>query len=275
MTIESGTVRSGLGRIAPGAVLGLAVAVASLTAATVCTRAADAGESARQALADDSASASAVLTAVRGESPLACSLTSRTLENRWGTSHHLGGPDAAVLDAPQAAAYDWDMTDRTPGNALGVLRRAMSDPDACVRRTAAQLVGRTDDKDLADQLRSELGSSDATRRETAVLALGYWAESAAEPALAQAAGDGEPRVRRTTAWALGRSRSAAAAPTLLRMLRDLDAMVRVNAALSLGALSAASAVAPLSDLLSSDSDARVRRAAAAALGQMDKNRSKP
>jgi HEAT repeat protein len=129
--------------------------------------------------------------------------------------------------------------------------------------------------DLANELLSELTGPDPTRRETAVLALGYSADSASEPALARAASDAEPRVRRTVAWALGRTRNEDAAATLLRMLRDADPLVRVNAALSLGALSAGPAVEPLSGLLASDGDARVRRAAAAALGQIDNSRNKP
>ena len=275
MTIESVTVRSGRRSIAPRAELALVIAILSLAAASACTRDASANESARRAEIDDSVNAIAVLAAVQGESPLACSFTSRALENRWGAPHRLGGPDVATLDVAQAAAFDWAMSERMTAVVLPVLRRAMSDADACVRRTAAQLVGRVGGGDLADQLRAELGSSDATRRETAVLALGYAADTSAVPALARATSDAEPRVRRTAAWALGRSRSEAATAPLLRMIRDADAMVRVNAALSLGGLSAASAVVPLTDLLSSDSDARVRRAAAGALGQIDNTRSKP
>ena len=276
MTIESDTVRSGARAIAPRAALVLAAAFGSFVVSTACMRQADASESARRAAADDSVNASAVLAAVRGESPLACSFTSRALENRWGTRHHLGGPDAATLDDAQAAAFDWAMSVQSTATAIPVLRRAMSDPDACVRRTAAQLVGRLGGRDLPDQLRPELGASDATRRETAVLALGYAEDTSAVAALARVAADAEPRVRRTVAWALGRSRrSEAAIEALLRMIRDGDAMVRVNAALSLGALSAVSAIEPLSARLSSDPDARVRRAAAAALGQIDNTRSKP
>ena len=278
MTIESTTVRSGTRPIAPRAALALGIVgivIVSLAATTACTRDASASESARRAEVDDSVNAMVVLAAVRGESPLACSFTSRALENRWGAPHRLGGPDAAALDAAQATAFDWAMSDRITTKALPVLRRAMSDADACVRRVAAQLVGRVAGRDLAEQLQSELASSDATSRETAVLALGYAAETSAASALTRAGGDGEPRVRRTAAWALGRSRTGAATAPLLRMIRDGDPMVRVNAALSLGALSAASAVVPLSDLLSSDADARVRRAAAGALGQIDNSRSKP
>lgn len=274
MTIESGTVRSGARWIAPRAALVLVVTLGSLGAAA-CTRDANASEAVTQA-ADDSANVSGVLTAVRGESPLACSFTSRALENRWGTRRQLGGPDVATLDNAQAAAFDWAMSGQSTEAVMPVLRRAMSDPDACVRRTAAQLVGRVRGGKVADELRSELGSSDAMRRETAVLALGYAEDTSAVPALTQAASDAEPRVRRTAAWALGRSkRSDAATAVLLRMIRDSDAMVRVNAELSLGALSAASAVEPLTERLASDPDARVRRAAAAALGQIDNTRSKP
>ena len=103
MTIESGRARFGFRQIAPGAALAVTVAIVTLAAATSRAREADATGSAQRGVADDSANAGAVLAAVRGESPLACSFTARALENRWGTPHHLGGPDAAALDDAQAA----------------------------------------------------------------------------------------------------------------------------------------------------------------------------
>jgi HEAT repeat protein len=274
MTIERKWARSGRS-VAPRTALALAAVVAAFVVATgACAVEVSAGEFTQRPAADDSASAHAVLTAVRGESPLACGITARALENRWGSQRRLGGPDAAVLDDADAAAFDWAMSGRTVAAVLPELRRAMSDPDACVRRTAAQLVGRVDSKQLVEQLRAELAGN-ATMREVAVLALGYAGGAAAAPALAGAASDAEPRVRRTAAWALGRSNSQDAVRPLVSMLRDADPIVRVNAALSLGELSAAAAVDPLSELLASDRDARVRRAAAAALGQIDDSRSKP
>ena len=270
MKIQSESVRSGVRRIAPRAALALGVAVVALVGAVTACAMEARGERGPSA-ADDSVSAAAVLAAVRGEPPLACSFTARTFENRWGSPHRLGGPDAAALDDAQASAFDWAMGDRISTDVLPMLQRAMGDADACVRRIAAQLVGRIGGKDLADRLRSELTATDATRREMAVLALGYSGEKTSESALASVATDAEPRVRRTAAWALGRTDNDAAVSPLVGMLRDADAMVRVNAALSLGSLSATVAVDPLSSLLASDGDPRVRRAAAAALGQIDKN----
>ena len=275
MTIERKMVRSAVRPVAPRPVLARIVAVGALVAAIgACAVEVSAGESAERAAPEDSASARAILAAVRGESPLACSIAARALENRWGRPHHLGGPDAAALDDDGASAFDWAMSERVMNDVLPLLRGAMSDPDACVRRTAAQLIGRVDGKLLVEQLRSELAATNATQREIAALALGYAGGAAIQPALVRVASDVEPRVRRTVAWALGRSESQNAVQPLVTMLRDADPMVRVNAALSLGELSAGAAVAPLSDLLASDRDARVRRAAAAALGQIDDSRSK-
>ncbi len=272
MTIESAAVRSGTRRIAPRAAFALGVTVVTFAAAVTACAMEARGARAPQSAADDSVSATAVLGAVRGESPLACSLTARTVENRWGSQHHLGGPDAAALDDAQAAAFDWVMTSRANEiDVLPLLERAMGDADACVRRIAAQLVGRVGGAQLAGQLHADLTAADATRREMAVLALGYAGEKSAEPALAGIVKDAEPRVRRTTAWALGRTDNQAADSPLMSMLRDADPMVRVNAALSLGELEASAAINALSDLLASDHDARVRRAAAAALGEMDKS----
>jgi len=76
-------------------------------------------------------------------------------------------------------------------------------------------------------------------------------------------------VRRLVAWALGRTESRSASKALIDMLRDTDGLVRVNAALGLGSLEAKDAIPALTKMLASDTEARARRAAAAALGQMN------
>jgi HEAT repeat protein len=222
----------------------------------------------RASAAADSTNATAVLSAVRGANPLACALMARALENRWGGSRHLEGPIAASLDEAQASAFGWALTSAPVDAVLPLLRGAMSDPDACVRRMGAALAGRVRGSALARAVAPELESPDANTREAAILALGYAADGRNEARLAVAARDAEPRPRRIAAWALGQTGSRAAVAPLENLLRDADSMVRVNAALALGTLSASDAVPALTAMLASDRDPRARGAAAAALGQI-------
>lgn len=247
---------------------GSAVAAAGMLALVVVVGARDlASGTGRSVSPSDTIQAVAVLGAVRGISPLACSLAANALENRWG-QNHLGGADAALLDSVQSVARTWATSNDAIDDALPVLRRSLSDPDPCARRIAAELLARVENVGLATALRAELASAGAETREAAVLALGYAPRKSNEQALLIAATDRDVRVRRVAGWALGRTGDRAAVSPLSTLLRDDDPIVRVNAALALGSLATKEAVPALTNALAGDRDARVRRAAAAALGRI-------
>jgi hypothetical protein len=216
----------------------------------------------------DTAAASALFAAVRGVNPLACSLIGNALENRWGHPS-VGGPDVSLLDSTQATYRAWATSNDAVEDMLPTVRRMMADPDPCVRRVAGHLAGRARSVNLAAALAAELSSSSAETREAAVLAVGYSAQTAGASALAAHASDASANVRRLVAWALGRTENRSAAKALIDMLRDGDGLVRVNAALALGSLGTRDAIPALTKMLASDADPRARRAAAAALGQMN------
>jgi vesicle coat complex subunit len=248
--------------------------------------------------AQDAAQLQTFMSRVRGIDPTVCALIGRSLNNRWGGWHSLlavdgqgGGADARLLSWLDGAEID--------ARLLPTLRTALNDSDACTRRTAAQLLGRARVSDLSVELRTELRSANAGTREAALLALGHfdkpsgfddarsalrdsepgvrataaWALGMIERAdavgvLAESARDSNVGVRRVVAWALGAIESSSALPTLIDMLDDADSSVRIQAALALGAIENADAITPLTRLLQSDRDPQVRRAAAAAIGQI-------
>ncbi len=251
------------------------------------------------AAVQDSTQVAQLLAKVRGLDPTICQLVRRSLDNRFGNWY--GGNfmyDPAGLGAVDLLT-DWNQKSVVRTTVVPVLRRALSDPDGCVRYTAAQLLGRAQVSDLVAELRSELASSSATTREAALLALGHhdkpagveaaqralrdsdlsvriaaaWALGMIEhrdavEALSEHAADPDVRMRRTVAWALGTIEDRSAIATLTRMLADAEPAVRIQAARALGAIEDAEAIPALLRLLENDRNPEVRRAAAAALGQI-------
>ena len=247
----------------------------------------------------DTARVTQLLAKVRGLDPTICQLVRRALDNRFGNWY--GG---GLMHDPAGIGADdllsgWDYKSGLTASVIPLLRRSLGEADACVRHTSAQLLGRWQTIDLASELRTELGSTSATTREAALLALGHhdrpanreaaerglrdpelsvritaaWAlgmieQRDAVSALSAHAGDPDVRMRRTVAWALGTIEDRSAIATLTRMLTDAEASVRIQAAHALGSIEDAEAIPALVRLLETDRDPQVRRAAAAALGQI-------
>lgn len=137
---------------------------------------------------------------------------------------------------------DDDKRPRVPGKleseaVVEPLMTALRDPDQCVRRAAASLLGRARNARASERLRSALD-------------------------------DGQPETRALAAFALGLAEQQSAGPKLQLLLRDAAPTVRAAAAWSLGELEYKPAIAALADLLEHDQSAQVRRAAARALGQI-------
>ena len=90
----------------------------------------------------------------------------------------------------------------SPG-AISRLEGELRAPSACVRRTAAVLLGESETPSARAALRTALGGEDPTAREAAALGLGVAADSADVARLRSALGDRDPGVVRLAAWALG------------------------------------------------------------------------
>jgi hypothetical protein len=178
--------------------------------------------------------ADSFLAAVRGTTPLACEMIVRSVGLGWGWGSWSSVPDSEKSLADQVR---WATQRREDPSIVPTLRTGLDDPDACVRRASARLLGSTRHPDAIEALLDALGSSDVMTRQLAAVGLGY-------------ADDRET------------------VEPLLRLLRDDSASVRAAAAWALGRIEDRRAVEPLTRLLSGDSDAGVRRAAAVALGDI-------
>lgn len=242
-----------------------------------------------------------ILTAVQGLDPVACRLSSQTLENRWGSGGIAprwglpgdGGPEVADV---VRRALRGEVTTADTERLLDALGAA----DDCVRKVAAQLLGRARVDGLPDRVAGLLSSGDARARVGAALALGYgeWRDQVG--ALASALDGSDEGLRSTAAWALGRTESRDAIAPLTAALEDGSVAVRANAAVALGWIESGVAIEPLAAaledpvvdirvnaawalgqierpeaipaltaVLASDQDAQVRRAAAWALGRIE------
>ena len=223
------------------------------------------------AAAQDGEGARALLAAVRGANPVLCELATAAVGNGWpwGSGDDDDAPSLARRTGESRAALDW--VGRRVDNAgdVAVLRGGLADPDACVRRVSARLLGRGRTQAGVDALLEALRSGDPARREAAILGLGYTESERAVGPLTALLDDGDPEVRGGAAWALGHVGRREATPALARLVRDREPRVRRAAARALGRLEDAAAVPALAQLLASDSDPTVRRAAAWALGKID------
>lgn len=218
----------------------------------------------------DSARVHGLLQAARGANAVMCEMAATTVDGRSGwwsrldASFRAGGSSDAVARDVMA----WVRHEKVDATAVPLLRAALADSDWCVRRVAAPLLARIDAEPARQAMLAALEAADAVTREMGALALGFDEDPRSIPPLVARLRDDSPRVRATAAWALGEIESRQAVRPLIDALGDPDALVRESAARALGEVDDAAAVPALTDLLESDSEAPVRRAAAWALGEI-------
>ena len=180
-----------------------------------------------------------------------------------------------------ACIVSTDHREPTPEQVIPRLTAVLKDPNPELRRTAAQSLGKIARKEAVPALHEALRDPDAGVRRQAAWALGMIGEDALGPErspLAALLFDADPAVRETAATALGLTGDTQVGIELL--LEQLEepgtpADSKRLAAASLGGMEARSAVTGLTRLLA-DQDARVRRWAVAALGEIaDEQAVKP
>ncbi len=182
---------------------------------------------------NDVAAAQTFLTRMRGTNVFACELALVNIDHRnWfgGLSNQIG--DSPFADDSMALALPEELHAQA---VVEPLMAALRDSDACVRRTAASLLGRV--PRASERLRAALD-------------------------------DSSPDVRALAAFALGLAEDQAAAPKLLGLLRDASPIVRTTAASALGELEHQPSIPALAERLERDPSPLVRRAAARALGRI-------
>ncbi len=145
----------------------------------------------------DSARVARLLQAARGTNTVACELAAATVDGRSGWSSGTDGDFTAGSSADSTArdVATWLHHGDVHAGAVPILRAALADPDWCVRRLAAPLLGRVHDPSAMQAMLAALAATDPVAREMAALALGF----ADDPRLGRATG--EPTSGRRTASA--------------------------------------------------------------------------
>lgn len=194
------------------------------------------GAAAQTRSPEDSANARALLDAMRGTAPIPCAFALSVVEGNGGWGNWDGGSGAGE-DPNAADLRDWLQHGLTDPAVVPMLRAALAPGDACVRQTAARLLGRSHNLTAVRALVEALRDADPSIRELAALGLGLSEDPAGFDPLVGALRDTASRVRATTAVALGRLGDHRATEKLVPVLaHDPVPEVRRAAAYALGAL---------------------------------------
>jgi hypothetical protein len=218
---------------------------------------------------DDAENVAALIAAVRNANPILCELASRGA--MWNGNWQYVGP-ATPLRARSSGDMElvrFAASSPKGREVIAPLRAALGDPDPCVRRFAAPLLGRTQQSAAVETLVTALRDENPITREAAAVGLRFAENPSTIDPLTRALEDRESSVRAAAAWALGEIEDSRAIPALERTLKDADPLVRINAAWALGEIEDPAAIPALTALLREDRDPEVRRMAAWALGNIE------
>lgn len=185
----------------------------------------------------DSASVAHLLVGLRGSDPLVCAMATDLLGSGMHWSN--GGEDIATLrDAvvAQPAVRERFRSPISDERAVRLLVPELGGPNACLRRTAAALLGESSVPAARTALREALRSGEPRTREAATYGLGVAADSADASRVRSLLGDADAGVARLAAWAVGSMEDHASAQALVGLLKHRDAGVRRAAAWALGRL---------------------------------------
>jgi hypothetical protein len=219
--------------------------------------------------ADEVENVAALIAAVRNANPVLCELAARG--SSWGGNWQHVGPASLFRGggAPTAELVRFAASSPKGREVVAPLRAALGDPDPCVRRFVAPLLGRTQHSAAVESLVEALRDQNAITREAAAIGLRFAEKRETMDDLTRALSDQEPSVRAAVAWALGELEDPRAIPALERVLKDAEPVVRINAAWALGEIEDPAAIPALTALLRDDRDPEVRRMAAWALGNIE------
>ena len=218
---------------------------------------------------DDAENVAALIAAVRNANPILCELASRGA--MWNGNWQYVGPATPLRarNAPNMDLVRFAASSPKGREVIAPLRAALGDPDPCVRRFVAPLLGRTQQNAAVESLVAALRDDNPVTREAAAVGLRFAENSATIEPLTRTLEDPESTVRAAAAWALGEIEDSRAIPALERALKDADPIVRINAAWALGEIEDPAAIPALTALLREDRDPEVRRMAAWALGNIE------
>lgn len=252
----------------------------------------------------DSGRVAILIDALGKTDPVVCDLIADQLGNFWSSGGREGVGRLAAASPTVQAAKDSIGGTITDERAIKRLIAELDGSNACTRRVAGKMLGESSIS--VSRLNALLSDPSANVRESAALAAGYgehhdvrlaleralddrspgvaamaaWSlgeieDHASVPALLKFVRTGETRVRLAAIWALGAIEDPKAVPDIIATLRDPNNSIREMSAQVLGDIEKADAAAPLEHALTSDSDARVRAAAAKSLGNISSPSSGP
>ncbi len=148
------------------------------------------------------------------------------------------------------------------------LARALADPQARVRLSAARALGATGDASATSALLSRIDDPNPNVSVAIVDALEALSDPRSVVPLIGRLSDNRVATRRAAARALGTLGGQAAVSALLLALRDTDAQVRLSVVAALGVTGADDATASLRTVVTDDADVDVRVAALHALASI-------
>lgn len=183
----------------------------------------------------DSAGVARLFAALRASDPMVCAMATGFVGRGFSWSDDAESI-AALRDEGKEGRLTRERLQARVGDpaALRQVVPELRSPNACLRRTAAALLGASQQPELLAVLRRALGDDDGRVREAAALGLGMAGDSADAPRLRAALGDRDPDVVRLAIWALGSLEDHAAAPDLVALLRSSNPGIRRAAAWALG-----------------------------------------
>jgi len=200
--------------------------------------------------------------------------TGRVTSSVVGMNQRAGATPGTILMAQAPSSVDFNsvrqqLNDQEPGvgqKAEAILVRALTDPDAGVRKQAATALGDSEDLGAVGHLIGALKDPNAWVGEAVANSLGKSKNPNVVDRLIVTLKNANEKVRNRSALALGQLRDPRSVEPLTRALTDQDWVVRKSAAEALGNIGDPSSVTPLIGALK-DSD-EVRQAAASGLGKM-------
>lgn len=232
---------------------------------------AEQGAPTRQALSpqDEAENVAALIAAVRNANPVLCELAARGAA--WDGNWHSVGPASPLRARGEETMTLVRFAASSPRSrdVIQPLRAALGDPDPCVRRFVAPLLGRTQHDAAVETLVTALRDASATTREAAAVGLRFAEKPSTLDPLMRALEDSESSVRAASAWALGELEDSRSIAALERVLKDSEPIVRMNAAWALGEIEDPAAIPALTAALREDRDPEVRKMVAWALGNIE------
>jgi hypothetical protein len=176
-----------------------------------------------------------LIAAMRGVNETACELAGMGLRNGgWGGM--FAGVFAEQNEERVVEVLRDVLQQEVAAADVPALRTALGDPDACVARTAARILGRARTAGAVGALRDAVRSGGSALL-PGIIGLAHADDLAAAADLRPLLRNDAARVRRAAAWALGSIEDEAAIPELARLLQsDPDPAVRRTAAWALGSM---------------------------------------